>query len=318
MTNKKDASEPTDAVGLRQMFHEMYGNGRDFEGETLIAAVISAGKFLSEIIGTEATDKGMALIVRDLGYTCDADGDWAEALASQASGDAYCWPLGAKFHNLNCYANFGIALNGGATSEQRKQEIDKLIKETSAFMSKVPFDAWQISPGDAAHTLRLAKGRWALDMGQTIEPYALAQFGNVTEGRIRNLMAGHERVFVTNNGQIPAKQALAWLRSRRTFRPSRWKVQETFEDLAEANGMIDDQLFVPVARDGSFFHPGLAKNGSFTIGRPGEETNIANFDDALLALQKQSIPVWRRPTAKGVWNHVSAVKWERMSRAEFQ
>src|ERR1035437_3654448 len=117
---------------------------------------------------------GMALIVRDLGYRCDTDGDWAEALTSQASGDAYCWPLGAKFHNLNCYANFGIALNGGATSEQRKQEIDKLIKETSAFMSKVPFDAWQISPGDAAHTLRLAKGRWALDMGQTIEPYALA------------------------------------------------------------------------------------------------------------------------------------------------
>ena len=36
----------------------------------------------------------------------------------------------------------------------------------------------------------LARNRWALDNMQPIEPAALAYFGGLSEGRVRNMMSG--------------------------------------------------------------------------------------------------------------------------------
>lgn len=316
MNPQVDRSYGADSARLRQQFHENYGSGRDFEGDALIGALVAAGKLVGQIIGIDAADEGFAAIARKLGYHCASDASWAQAFNDQAFGDAYTWPMGAKFHDLNCYAHYGITLSRSSSAAERERELGSMIAELSAFMTLIPFEAWGISPGDAEYTLRLARGRWALDMGQTIEPFALAEFGGVTEGRVRNLMAGTERAFTPKDGQIPAKQALAWLRSRRSFRPSRWKEQSSFEDLSTERAQIDEVLFVPVARDGSTFHPGLSQGEHYTVGAPGSEVAVNTFDDALLALQKQSIPTWKRPTQRGVWTYVSAVKWERLSRHE--
>jgi hypothetical protein len=306
-----------DPAALREDFHQLYGSGRDFEGETLIEVVIGASTFLAEVVGPDATNAGFAALTRTLGYAVPEDAGWAEALKEQAPGDAYCWPAGAHLHDLNAYAYYGIALNGGHTAAAREKLLRREIETVAAFMGKVPFAAWGISSGDAGRTLKRAQARFQLDTGQDIDPGDLALLGDISERRIRNMMAGKERVFSVKDGKIPAIEALSWLKNRADkFRPSCWRDQNTFEDLAETAGEIDDALFVPVASDNSVFHPGLARNGAFTIGHGKREKKHTSYEAALAALQKLANPAWPRPTAKGRWTTVHAVRWARMDLAE--
>jgi hypothetical protein len=302
---------------LREDFHQLYGSGFDFEGETLIEVVVSAAVFLSEVVGQEATTVGFARLTRALGYELSDDAQWADALREQASGDAYCWPIGARLHDLNAYAYYGIALNGGRTATDREKLLRQEIETVAAFMGKVPFAAWGINPGDAGRTFRRAQARFALDTGQDIEPSALALLGRISERRVRNMMAGKERMFYPKDGKIPASDALSWLKNRPDkFRPSCWREQNTFEDLAEHDTEIDDAVFVPVAQDNSVFHPGLIRDGVYTIGRGKREQQCESYEVALAALQKLAHPAWPRPTANGTWTTVSGARWMRMDRID--
>ncbi|MEE7457473.1 hypothetical protein MPAR168_04675 [Methylorubrum populi] len=308
---------PTDAELLREQFHSQYGNGNDFEGATLIEIVVGAGRLLAELVGTDNANIGMAAFVRQLGYRVEAPEDWAEVLRDDAFGDAYCWELGVTFHNLNAYAYYGIALTGASAAPERESYLRDEIARAGAFMGKVPFDTWEIDPADAGRTLRLARGRFALDTGGLVEPWALAEFGGVSERRIRNMMAGGERVFDPKDGAVPASQALDWLKQRKQFRPSTWRDQNTFEDLAgiDREEAVDEMLFVPVAADGSTFHPGVGHEDGFTTGPTGRETTWPTFEEALTALQRSPEPVWRRPTPRGLRTQARGVRWERTTRA---
>ncbi|WP_438345744.1 hypothetical protein [Methylorubrum populi] len=311
------ADPVTDAETLREQFHSRYGNGNDFEGATLIDVVVGAGRLIVEMVGSEDADVGMAALVRQLGYAVEAPEDWAEVLRNDAFGDAYCWKLGVTFHGLNAYAYYGIALTGASDPREREDYLREEIERAGAFMDRVPFAAWEIEPADAGRTLRLARGRFALDTGGPVEPWALAEFGGVSERRIRNMMAGAERVFDPKDGGVPAPQALDWLKQRRQFRPSTWRDQNTFEDLAGADreDPVEEMLFVPVAADGSTFHPGVAHEGVFTTGPTGRETGWPSFEEALAALQRSPKPVWRRPTQRGLRTQARGVRWERTTRA---
>ena len=305
---------------LREDFHQfLYGTGHDFEGLTLIEIVLGAASLLSEMVGAEPTNAGFAALTRALGYELTDNAKWTEALREQAWGDAFGWPIGERLHSLNAFAYYGIALNGGRNAADREKLLRQEIETVVAFMAKVPFAAWGIDPGDACRTINRAQARFDLDTGQDIEPSALAALGNVTERRIRNMMAGKDRVFEPHDGKIPASEALSWLRNRTDeYRPSCWREQNTFEDLAEQGPEIEDALFVPVAGDNSVFHPGLARDGLFTIGRGKREQNFKDYDDAVAALQKLRTPAWLRPTASGTWTSVAAARWARLDRAELK
>ncbi|MGC5779956.1 hypothetical protein [Methylobacterium sp. NFXW15] len=306
----------TDPDLLREQFHSQYGNGYDFEGSTLIDIVVGTGRLLAEIVGSENADVGMAALVRQLGYRVEAPEDWAEVLKDDAFGDAFSWKLGETFHNLNAYAYYGIALTGASAPQDREAYLKSEIALAGAFMDKVPFASWEIDPADAGRTLRLARGRFALDTGDLIEPWALAEFGGVSERRIRNMMAGGERVFEPKDGGVPAAQALDWLKQRKLFRPSSWRDQNTFEDLArvDRHELDEEMLFVPVAADGSTFHPGVGREDGFTTGPTGREKTWPSFEEALSALQRSPEPIWRRPTPRGLRTQARGVRWERTTR----
>jgi hypothetical protein len=311
-------AQNTDA--LRQEFHDLYGSGRDFEGLTLIDTLVATGVFVGEIVGVEAADAAFAILTRTLGYQFDADADWAETLKDEAFSDAFCWPIGARLHNLNCFAYYGIALNGGATPDERERLLRTEIEAVSAFIAKVPFEAWGISPGDASLTLQRAQGRLALDTGADVEAPTLALLGGVSERRIRNLMAGKDRAFTPVDGRIAASEALGWLSGRPDqYRPSRWREQNTFDDMIEPveEPVLEAALFVPMAADGSVFHPGLARDGVFIVGRR-PETSHKTYDAALESLQKAARPSWRRPTKRGSWTIVDGVRWTRLEREELE
>lgn len=124
-------------------------------------------------------------------------------------------------------------------------------------------------------------------------------------------------LIVTKDGGVPAAQALDWLKQRKQFRPSSWRDQNTFEDLAsvDRDEPVEEMLFVPVAADGSTFHPGVAHEGVFTTGPTGREAAWPSFEEALVALQRSPEPVWRRPTPRGLRTQARGVRWDRTTRA---
>ncbi|NBN79918.1 hypothetical protein GWI72_16695 [Microvirga tunisiensis] len=312
-------NELQSAKTLQEEFSANYGHGRDFEGEAIARFAVAAGRFLGEIVGADVAQVGMAEMARKLGLECHADSDWEHAFEG-AWGEAYGWPMGEVFLELNAYAHYGLVLGDHADAGTRAAQIREHLETATAFMKRLPAEAWDVDTGDAGHTLRLALGRWALDHDEAIEPYALAAFGGVSERRIRNMMSGTANSLTNDNGKVPAREALQWLADRETFRPSVWRDQDAGADEAgyPEEEELGDMLFVPVARDGSHFHPGLARDGKFTIGRPGAELTLPTFEEALAVLQQSASPAWRRPSPMGVWTNVSAVRWDRLGRAELQ
>jgi hypothetical protein len=311
-----------DANERATIFHEQYGNDLD-AAPTLVDIVIALGDYLARIIGGAAADAAMALVVASVvdmaGKKLSEPSAWRNALEA---AKPYCftdWPLGERLHDLVAYAVYGIVMDGSEDAGQRAKYLEHAIKEAEEFLQATPAAQWGISPNsDLHHLVRLASNRWALDNGRPVEPAALAEFARVTEGRIRNLMSGPKRAFSSVDGRIPAHEALAWLSGRPEFWNSIWRDQSLPQYGVKHRPPLEQAVFVPVARDGSPFHPGLTRGAGYTIGEKGEETQIADFGAALLELQRMPVPYWRRPNASGNWGIVAGVRWARLDASDLE
>lgn len=73
-----------------------------------------------------------------------------------------------------------------------------------------------------------------------------------------------------------------------------------------------------MARDGSTFHPGLKRGAGYSIGEKGAEIQVADFDQALLDLQRMPSPYWRRPNESGNWGIVAGVRWARVDASDLE
>ncbi|CAJ0860769.1 hypothetical protein AMST5_01332 [freshwater sediment metagenome] len=311
-----------DANERATIFHEQYGNDLD-AGVTLANIVIALGDYLRRIVGDAAADAGMALVVAPVleiaGVPLGEPSAWREALEKASCNCFSEWPLGERLHDLVAYAVYGIVMDGSVDAEQRANNLEQAIKEAEEFLQATPAAQWGISPNSDLHNLvRLASNRWALDVGRPVEPAALAKFACVTEGRIRNLMSGPKRAFSSVDGRIPAHEAVAWLSGRPEFWNSIWRDQSLPQYAVKHRPPLEQAIFIPVARDGSPFHPGLARGGGYTIGEKGDEKQIADFDAALLELQRMPVPYWRRPNANSNWGIVAGVRWARLDKSDLE
>jgi hypothetical protein len=304
------------------IFHEQYGNDID-AGATLADIVLAAGDFLSCIVGPEDADAGMARIVEGVtstsGNRIRNPEDWRTAL-DESRADCFSeWPIGARLHDLAAYAIYGIVLDGSEDTEERSRRIEELLSDARDLLQATPVSQWRLPPNsDLTRLVRLAENRWALDNGRPVEPAALAEFGGVTEGRIRNMMSGASRTFTPDEGRIPAQEALAWLGGKEAFWTSIWREQSMPEYGVKRRAPVDSPVFVPVSRDGSAFHPGLTRGGGYTIGEKGSEIQATSFEEALAALQRMPTPYWRRPNASGHWGIVAGVRWERLDLRDLE
>ena len=301
------------------VFHDRFDHDID-PAVTLVALVRAAGDFLGRIVDVTAVDAGMATII---GPLHDDSSDWRESLADAESGAFSEWPLGARLHDLAAYARYGIDLAAQAEEDTDRiaERLAELVAEADAFLKHCPLEAWlgEERPRQLEETILLARNRWALDHLRPVEPDALALFGGVSFGRMRNMVTGKSPMFHRESGLIPAHEALAWLDGRESFLPSIWRAQRPSDDQAlpiSAPQPYERPVFVPEARDGSLFHPGLERSGGFTIGEKGREVQVPTFDAALQELQRMPVPAWRRPSSRGGWSVVKAVGWARVSREE--
>lgn len=308
-------------MGLDERISEFH-RGYDYENDaavTLIELVRAAGDFLEKITGEESVNTGMKKIIGGLGSGKNTT--WREDLEN-GDGSAYSeWPLGQKLHNLSAYAHYGIDLSvreheGEETISSRLQAM---IEEADAFLRLCPLETWlgESRSGQLETTVLLARNRWALDHDRPVEPEALAIFGGVKMSRMRNMLAGKDPELRRENGLVAAHEAKSWLADRDGFFPSIWRTARPTYSGEVVDFTYTNPLFVPEARDGSLFHPGLERRNGFTIGEKGHEFQAPTFEKALLELQGMPIPAWRRPApGRGGWGIVRGISWTRISQDE--
>jgi hypothetical protein len=304
----------------REIFHDTYGNAWD-AGLTLAELLRGTGDYLAALVGEDLAAGAMYTALAPLVGSVRSSGpaDWRTWL-KEAESDCFTWlPIGANLHNLTAYADYGILLVPEDEEDKENEAwLQAAIAELDALIGRSPLAQWLGADRskDLEGLALLARNRWALDTGRPVEPAALASFGRVSEGRMRNMMSGAKRDFTPDDGRIPAAEALAWLAGRPEFYTSIWRDQLLPHYLDRNRPPLDHPVFAPVARDESMFHPGLRRNGTYTVGPKGDETHIADYHVALEALQRMPAAYWRRPNDAGAWGVVRAVEWMRLDMSD--
>lgn len=238
----------------------------------------------------------------------DIDGTtWEEAFEEYLPLMTQLWAADKLLDCVALYGFYGV-IDHDVPVEKRSGVVTSLAAEIGRFCSLV-----QPNPQGAIHLVsQLAISRYAIDTGEgEVDLQSLALFGGVTEGRIRNILSSGYGSLEKVGQRVTAASAAAWLKGRKEFFVSIWQQPEV-----PSPDFSDEVVFVPVAADGSHFHPGLARVGKFMIGAKGEEVSYPSFNEALSALQKMATPRWRRPNEAGNWGIVSGRDWKRIERRQ--
>lgn len=257
------------------------------------------------ILGEQAKPHLCAMLGID-----EPENSWEDAVND---GSRYLeYTMGQTFTELLAFGLFGIRHE----EQGVVGSFDECLARAERLVSVYPIDLWL-----DAHTADLlraavsaAAGRAALDRGENVQPEALAHLGGVKFSRIRNMISGASPDLPRDAaGLVHHEAAAAWLATRDVFLPT---IQgEHPGHIAED---IEEPIFVPVARDGSIFHPAVKREGGYQIGAKGEEQMVEDFDEALQELSRQATPRWRRPNENGNWGIVAGVEWRRMDRAALE
>lgn len=247
---------------------------------------------------------------------------WEDVLLSSSSPRDGGWEAVELLDGAGLYGLFGITPEA-IPFASRRSWVSKLPSR----LSELKQDLHLKADGEIARIVNLALSRHALDVDWSyddngaevpglVDIGSLAIFGGVTEGRIRNILSSGDGRLEKVNQFVTATSAAAWLKGRKEFFASIWQQPDEVLPDAPSSDFSDNVVFVPVAADGSFFHPGLARGGKFMIGAKGDEVPHATFEAALVALQKMATPRWRRPNDAGNWGIVSGRDWKRIERRQ--
>ncbi len=280
----------------------------DFSGE-LLEALSNRFRVIEMILGKEETAPHLFAML----HGPDVEGaHWEEVFDSYAPSQTVEWMGSQLLSDASIFGHYGIT-STGIVFDARRAWVDAMAEQLDQFR----LVANPEPQGVIARIINLALSRHAIDTGEgDVDLQSLALFGGVTEGRIRNILSSNDSGLEKVGQRVTAASAAAWLKGRKEFFTSIWQQHDEVEPEAASADFVDDVVFVPVAADGSFFHPGLARSGKFMIGAKGEEVSCPTFDEALGALQKMATPRWRRPNDAGNWGIVSGRDWKRVERPQ--
>ncbi|MFZ9198478.1 MAG: hypothetical protein ACO22Z_03945 [Paracoccaceae bacterium] len=258
-------------------------------------------------------EKECAPHLRTMLYGPDVQGDtWQEVFVTY-------WPsIGLDWRGAKLIDNVGIyALYGVTPSDVPLAERPDWVAELAGKLDQFRLLVGPSAENAIGRIINLALSRHAIDIGEgEVDLQSLALFGGVTEGRIRNILSSGDGGLEKVGQRATAVSAAAWLKGRKEFFASIWQQPDEAAPEAPRLDFSDDLVFVPVAADGSHFHPGLARGGKFMIGAKSEEVWFPSFNEALFALHKMATPRWRRPNEAGNWGIVSGRDWKRIERRQ--
>lgn len=282
--------------------------------------LIQALEHVEGLVGEEAAAAPLRQLVQpvaDQGHPTATT--WRDVVDDIFAAGAV-WPISERLQDALLYGMYGVTPEN-IPLEDRAEWIAGLVKEVVAFADRSDVRAMEADANAIVMIANLAASRHALDTGRgEVGVHSMSVFASISEGRVRNLLSGSEGILERGpEGGIIAMSALSWLQKRKGFLNSIWaEDEEVTPDDGEPAGPVDpnSMIFVPVARDGSIFNPGLVRSGVFQVGAKGEEQNFSTFAEALSALNTMPVPRWRRPNDKGHWGIVSGVAWQRVERQQ--
>lgn len=278
-------------------------------GPELLELLASRFRVIEMILGAEEVAPHLFAML----HGPDVEGGtWQEAFETYDPVLTPHWTGTKLIDNAGIYGLYGVT-PADVPFEVRKAWVNALAQQLDQFRKVA-----QPEPhGVIARIINLALSRHAIDTEEgDVDLQSLALFGGVTEGRVRNILSSGDGSLEKVGQHVTAASAATWLKGRKEFFASIWQQPDDVAPEAHSPDFSDDVVFVPVAADGSIFHPGLARGGKFTIGAKGEEVQHPSFEDALVALQKMATPRWRRPNEAGNWGIVSGRDWKRIERRQ--
>ena len=220
--------------------------------------------------------------------------------------------------DLHAFAFYGLRpssrLMEAEDDEDLADAITRTVGKMRAFLDAAPAGWANLS--DVEDTVAAAEARIRLDTGRNVTPEQLAALAKVSVKSIKNLLApkgGANDLKLDANGEISRSAALLWLNERPSFRASLWRdAVDPVESPSTPEPLLGEVVFVPVAKDGSWFDPKTCRNQrGYTIGPKGAEIPVNDYRDALAQLARMPTPYWRRPNAVGNWGLVAGVTWQR-------
>jgi hypothetical protein len=309
---------------------EFANSYEDFEHADLLNLIVATGDWLEHLLfDPTAVDVAMTSLYqaivgdsalerpgtpwRELWKDLLADYDLLRSSQYLVSLNAFAfWGLRPDL------AFFGIKAEDGNVTDA----VGRYISRGRNLLDAIPSGWGTIS--DVERIVLAAEGRFRLDSGRGVKPEQLAALARVSVKSIRNLLTpkgGSSDMKLNNESEIANTDCRRWLESRRDFKNSLW--QSADRDMARENavqnstGDLGEVLFVPVARDGSWFDPLSCRNArGYMIGPKGVEEPVDDYREAVDRLARMSTPYWRRPNKHGNWGIVSGVSWQRKVRAE--
>lgn len=292
-------------------FEHSFGNEAFFE-DGMIKSLSIMERICSIYFGEDNAAKGFGAMVGPAFGREDGSANWRELMEEEFCGIYSETQLGNLVHDMTAYADYGIVLALARDPEQREALLSGQVEQASDLLDVLPTEFWGLQSERLVQVLSKAKVRWKLDNGEHLDAVELALISGRALQTIKNKLAGDYAEIHGNQRRIDADEAKAWLAAQADFFPSIWRQQDDRDILPEADRGLGEVVFVPVAKDGSIFHPGVVRDGRYLVDKEGAERGFDNFDAALAALQSMFIPQWRRPTDEGIWTRVRGVDWRRM------
>lgn len=180
----------------------------------------------------------------------------------------------------------------------------------------VPFGFFHL--GILENLVALATARLKVDRNERLTLSEVALLLDVREPTV--ITNAHRQNFPTveddNRRYAEPTDVLPWM-EKQGYLPTRMPARKGAKgDTPESSTDEDIVVFVPVARDESWFSPDCRSGGRYTIGAKGSETKYTDYFAALDALLKMPTPHWRRKNSNGNAGIVAGVRFDRQRRTE--
>ena len=145
-----------------------------------------------------------------------------------------------------------------------------------------------------------------------VELVELACLADMSVQSVRNEIAKDKSGLKTKSkwgkSYLSVEDAICWLKQRNSFKPT-----INLMEVGRRESKFDE-LYVPVAKDGSYFNHTCRMTKGYQVGGKGEEKYFESFSGAQASLLLMIQAKWRRPNNAGNFGTVSASEWKFIDR----
>lgn len=286
-----------------------------FEGADIVSLIVRTGEWLDTLLmnGDAVNATMRTLYERVIAATPEdvAKKGWRELWEGVALNEQMEPKVAQFLVGLSAFAFWGLRVDSVADGVH---EVDECVARGRELLEAIPNGWGEVS--DLRETVLAAEARLRLDTGRNVAPEQLAALARISLKTMKNMLtpkAGGNELHLDAVGEIARVDALRWLQAREGFRSSVWKEA----DAPREDKDLGQVLFVPVAKDGSWFDPvSCRRSGGYTIGPRGAEEPVHEYQEALARLWRMPVPYWRRPNSAGNWGIVAGISWQRKPLAD--